>query len=238
LITLRGLRILRSADVVLHDALVTPDLLREVRKDAQVLNVGKRGYCVGSTHQEEIHRTMIGLARAGHSVCRLKGGDPYIFGRGGEEAEALYAAGIPFEIVPGVTAANAACAAARIPLTHRCVGSAIVFASGHHDPEGTDCTLDWEALARVGNIVFYMASRHTAAIARRLIAHGLAPQTPVALISQAAMPDQSLLMATLGEMAAGLSVAQSPTLIVVGECVRHRCAVELPCEQPLEVVVV
>ncbi|MDW8243538.1 MAG: uroporphyrinogen-III C-methyltransferase [Thermogemmata sp.] len=223
LITLRGLRVLRAADVVLYDALVSPDLLRVVRNDAKLISVGKRGYCVGSTQQETIHETLISWAQAGRAVCHLKGGDPYVFGRGGEEAEALRAAGIPFEVVPGVTAALGACAAAKIPLTHRAVGSTVVLASGHHDPESAKCTLDWEALARLGNIVFYMASRHRAAIARRLISQGIDPHTPAAIIVNATTPEQSFWVTTLDEVATSLVMPaeMGPSLFLVGECVRR-----------------
>jgi uroporphyrin-III C-methyltransferase len=168
LITLRGLRILRVADVVLPDALIAPELLAEAQPGAEVIPVGKRGYCIGSTRQETINDALIRLAREGKSVCRLKCGDPCVFGRGGEEAEALAEAGVPFEIVPGVTSATSACAAAGIPLTHRAVGQAVVLATGHHDPDSPDCTLDWSTLARMPALVFYMAGRHFARIAERL----------------------------------------------------------------------
>lgn len=238
LITLRGLRILRSADVVLHDTLISPELLREARSDAEVISVGKRGYCIGSTRQDAIHETLIRLARAGRSVCRLKGGDPYIFGRGGEEAEALHAAGVPFEVVPGITAANAACAMAKIPLTHRAVGSVVVLASGHHDPEGPECSLDWEALARLGNIAFYMAGRHRAAIARRLIDHGLPPETPAAIIEKAATLEQRIVTTSLADIASGfvLLAETGPTLFLVGESIRHQTGAPSTCQQLLEVV--
>jgi uroporphyrin-III C-methyltransferase len=237
LITVRGLRILRSADVVLHDALVTADLLREARPDAEIISAGKRGYCIGSTRQEAIHEALIRLARAGRSVCRLKGGDPYVFGRGGEEAEALAQAGIPFEVIPGITAATGACAAAQIPLTHRAVGPAVVFATGHHDPDGPDCKLDWEALARLGNVVFYMASRYRAAIARRLMEHGLSPTTAAAIIEKATTAEQRLAVATLADIACDLTLPHEtgPSVFIVGECVRHRHGQYLPWESLAEV---
>jgi uroporphyrin-III C-methyltransferase len=237
LITVRGLRILRTADVVLHDALIPWELLEEARPDAEILCVGKRGYCIGSTRQEAIQDAMIRLARAGRSVCRLKGGDPYIFGRGGEEAEALAQAGIPFEVIPGITAATGACAAAQIPLTHRAVGPAVVLATGHHDPEGPDCKLDWEALARLGNVIFYMASRYRAAIARRLIEHGLSPTTAAAVIEKATTPEQRIVVATLAEIADDLTLPgeAGPSLFIVGECVRHRQGLYLPWENFAEV---
>lgn len=230
LITVRGLQIVRSADVVLHDALVTPDLLREARADAEIISAGKRGYCLGSMRQEVIHETLIRLARAGRSVCRLKGGDPYVFGRGGEEAEALAQAGVPFEVIPGITAVLGACAAVQIPLTHRAVGPAVVLATGHHDPDGPDCKLDWESLAHIGNVAFYMASRYRAAIARRLMEHGLSPTTAAAVIEKATTPEQRLVVATLADFACDVTLPNEigPSLFLVGECVQYRNGRYLP----------
>lgn len=222
LITVRGLRILRSADAVLHDALLSEELLAEMRPDAERLYVGKRGYCVGSTRQETIHDALVRLAREGKTVCRLKCGDPCVFGRGGEEAEVLAAAGVPFEIIPGVTAAVGALAAAKIPLTHRDVGPAVVLATGHHDPDSEDCTHDWDALARLPVVVFYMAVRHIAAIARRLGDAGLSPGTPAAVIQSGSLPEQVVVtgeLATIADLSAGVA---GPAVFVVGEVVRWR----------------
>lgn len=223
LITVRALRLLSSADVVLYDALLSPDLLAETKQGAELVSVGKRGYCAGSTRQETIHDALIRYARAGKSVCRLKCGDPCIFGRGGEEAEALAADGVPFEIVPGVTAAAGACAAAGIPLTHRAVGQAVALVSGHHDPDSPDCTLDWDTLARLPAVAFYMAVRHVGGIARRLIGAGLAPDTPAALIESGTLPGQRVVTGTLdriGDLATELGV-QAPAVFVVGHVVRR-----------------
>lgn len=222
LITVRGLRVLQSADVVLTDALISPDLLNESRPDAQRLHVGKRGYCVGSTKQETINDALMRLAREGKSVCRLKCGDPCVFGRGGEEAEVLAAAGIPFEIVPGVTAAVGALAAAKIPLTHRDVGQAIVIATGHHDPDSEDCTHDWNALARLPVVVFYMAVRHIAAIARRLGDAGLSPGTPAAVIQSGSLPEQAVVVGELATIADAAAEVVGPAVFVVGEVVKFR----------------
>ncbi len=224
LITVRGLRLLRTADVVLHDALLSPDLLAEAGPGAELVHVGKRGYCVGSTRQEAIHDALVRHARAGRSVCRLKGGDPCVFGRGGEEAEALAAAGVPFEIVPGVTAAAGACAAAGIPLTHRAAGQAVALVAGHHDPDTPDCTLDWEALARMPGVVFYMAARHVGGIARKLIASGLPAETPAAVVESGTLPGQRVVAGPLdriGDLASAAGV-HSPAVLVVGEVVGHR----------------
>jgi uroporphyrin-III C-methyltransferase len=221
LITVRGLRILRSADVVLHDALISPELLEEVGPRAELVSVGKRGYCIGSTKQETINDALLRFARAGKSVCRLKCGDPCVFGRGGEEMEVLAEAGIPFEIVPGVTSAVGACAAAGIPLTHRDTGQAVALVTGHHDPDSPDCTLDWSALARLPGAVFYMAVRHIAKIAARLSESGLPANTPAAVIESGTLPTQRVLVGELseiGRMAEGAAIT-APAVFVVGEVV-------------------
>jgi uroporphyrin-III C-methyltransferase len=222
LITLRGLRVLRSADVVLHDALISPELLEEAGPHAELVSVGKRGYCVGSTKQETINEALVRYARAGKSVCRLKCGDPCVFGRGGEEAEVLAEAGIPFEIVPGVTSAVGACAAAGIPLTHREAGQAVALVTGHHDPDSPDCTLDWDALARLPGAVFYMAVRYVARIAAKLSASGLAPNTPAAVIESGTLPAQRVLVGDLSEIGsiAERAAISGPAVFVVGEVVR------------------
>lgn len=224
LITVRGLRLLQSADVVLHDALIAPALLVEARADAEIVSVGKRGYCVGSTKQETINDALVRCARAGKTVCRLKCGDPCVFGRGGEEAEVLAEAGIPFEIVPGVTSAVGACAAAGIPLTHRDAGQAVALVAGHHDPESSDCTLDWDALARMPAVVFYMAVRHIPAIAARLGDSGMSLGVPAAAIESGTLPTQRVIVADLGEIGTAVEAASicGPAVFVVGEIVRYR----------------
>lgn len=221
LITVRGLRILRSADVVLYDALVSPELVAEARSGAELVGVGKRGYCVGSTRQETINEALVRHGRSGGVVCRLKCGDPCVFGRGGEEAIVLAEAGIPHEIVPGVTSALGACAGAGIPLTHRDVGQAVVLATGHHDPDSPDCTLDWGALARMPAVAFYMAARHLARIAQKLIDCGVPPDRPCALLVSATLAGQTTEVLTLAELARRAGAPPGgPTLLVVGEVVR------------------
>jgi uroporphyrin-III C-methyltransferase len=218
------LRVLRSADVVLHDALISPELLEEVSPHAELVSVGKRGYCIGSTKQETINDALIRFAREGKSVCRLKCGDPCVFGRGGEEAEVLVAAGVPFEIVPGVTSAVGACAAAGIPLTHRDAGQAVALVTGHHDPDSPDCTLDWDALARLPGVAFYMAVRHVAKIAARLGDGGMPLNTPAAVIESGTLPAQRVLVGALneiGHLAEGAAIT-GPAVFVVGEVVRYR----------------
>ncbi|MGL6074000.1 MAG: uroporphyrinogen-III C-methyltransferase [Fimbriiglobus sp.] len=224
LITVRGLRMLASADVVLHDALIHPELLREASPTATVISVGKRGYCVGSTKQETIHDALVRFAQAGQSVCRLKCGDPCVFGRGGEEAEALVAAGVPYEIVPGVTAATAACAAADIPLTHRAVGASVVLASGHHDPDSEDCPHDWAALASMPVIVFYMAGRHIGRIAEKLLEAGVPTDRGAATLTAATRPEQIIDVRDLVHFrgVSSTTPGESPVLFVVGDVVRYR----------------
>jgi uroporphyrin-III C-methyltransferase len=224
LITVRGLRVLRTADVVLHDSLISPELLEEAHPHAEVVSVGKRGYCVGSTKQETINDALVRYAREGKSVCRLKCGDPCVFGRGGEEAEVLAEAGVRFEIVPGVTSAVGACAAVGIPLTHRAAGQAVALVTGHHDPDSPDCTLDWPALARLPGVVFYMGVRHIVKIAAKLTDSGLSPNTPAAVIESGTLPSQRVLVSDLGEIgsiADGTAIA-GPAVFVVGEVVRYR----------------
>jgi uroporphyrin-III C-methyltransferase len=224
LITMRGLRILQTADVVLHDALIAPALLLEAKPEAELIHVGKRGYCIGSTRQETINDALVRLARAGKAVCRLKCGDPCVFGRGGEEGEILAEAGVPFEIIPGVTSAMGACASAAIPLTHRDVGQAVALVTGHHDPDSPECTLDWNALSRIPTVVFYMAVRHIAKIASRLSDSGVSPETPAAVIESATLPAQKVLIASLQEISHLTETAaiQGPAVFVVGEVVRYR----------------
>jgi uroporphyrin-III C-methyltransferase len=224
LITVRGQSVLRSADVVLHDALISPELLEQASHHAALVSVGKRGYCIGSTRQETINDALVRFAREGKSVCRLKCGDPCVFGRGGEEAEVLAEAGVPFEIVPGVTAAVGACAAAGIPLTHRDAGQAVALVTGHHDPDSPDCTLDWDALARLPGVVFYMGMRHVAKIAARLGYGGVPQDTPAAVIESGTLPAQRILVGDLseiGRIVEGEGLV-GPAVFVVGDVVRYR----------------
>ena len=224
LITVRGLRVLQRADAVLYDALLSPDILLETKPDAELISVGKRGYCVGSTRQETIHDAMIRLAREGKTVCRLKCGDPCLFGRGGEEAEALYAEGIEVEIVPGVTSALGAAAAAGIPLTHREVGPSVTFATGHHDPDSDDCKLDWTMLARSPAVVFYMAVRHIERIAAKLVEHGMPGYTAAAILENGTLEGQREIIAdleTIGDASRAANV-QAPAIFIVGEVVNRR----------------
>jgi uroporphyrin-III C-methyltransferase len=224
LITVRGLRLLQSADVVAYDSLISPDLLLEISPKADQFFVGKRGYCVGSAKQENINDLLVEQARFGRSVVRLKCGDPCVFGRGGEEAEYLAEHGIPFEIVPGVTTALGACAAANIPLTHRDAGQMVTLATGHFDPDSDECKLDWAALARMSNIAIYMGLRHIERIAARLIEEGMSPTTPAAVIENATQENMRIVDGELATIAAltRAAMVESPAIIVVGEAVHVR----------------
>jgi uroporphyrin-III C-methyltransferase len=221
LLTLHAARALEVADVVLHDALVAPEILTLAGPATRLEPVGKRAGRA-SPKQLRINQRLIALARQDLRVVRLKGGDPFVFGRGGEEALALAAAGIPFRVVPGVTAGIGGAASAGIPVTHREIGQAVTFVTGHgaagHPPRG----LDWAALAKASpTLVLFMALRRVGAIAAELIAAGRAPDEPLALISEATTPRQRCQIATLATAgrAAALVAPDAPTLIVIGPTV-------------------
>lgn len=222
LLTLRAARVLaEQADVVLADDLVSADVLALVRPQARVMRVGKRGGRP-STPQDFIHRLMLRYARRGCCVVRLKGGDPYVFGRGREEVDTLTSAGIDVEVVPGLTAGLAVPAAAGIAVTHRGHAHGVTLVTG---TPGDGCSEpDWQALARSGTtLVIYMGLSRLLQIAARLIAGGLPASTPAAAIASGSLPEQRQIVATLGELPervrdAGLS---SPAIIVVGEAAAH-----------------
>lgn len=226
LLTLKAARALGQARLVLHDALVGPGVLALIAPGAERIDVGKR--CGRhALRQHEITALMLQLARSGRALLRLKGGDPFVFGRGGEEAQALAAAGIPFELIPGISAAQGAAAAFGLPLTHRDHAHTLVLATGHaRDDAGADGPgpalppLDWPALARPGQtLVFYMGLRALPAICQALMAQGLPATTPAATLERATAPDQRITHGSLGSLPA-LAAAQgvrAPALIVVGE---------------------
>ena len=219
LLTLKAVKVLGLADVVLADDLVSDGVLAYARPGARIVHVGKRGGCK-STPQEFIERLMIAEARQGHAVVRLKGGDPFIFGRGGEECEALRAAGVAHEVVNGITAGIAAATAAGIPLTHRDLCRGAIFVTGH-EREGE--AADWGALARTGlPLVVYMGVATCAAIQRKLLAGGMAGSTPAAVISHATRPEQRSLVTRLDRLAADLDASGlgSPAILVIGEVAR------------------
>jgi uroporphyrin-III C-methyltransferase len=217
LLTVKALRLLRTADVVLHDDLVTPEILKLVSSSAEVQNVGKR--CGSKAiRQEEINFLMVTHAASGLQVVRLKSGDPLIFGRAGEEIEVLRRANIEYEIVPGVTSALGAAAAAGIPLTHRQASSALVLTAGHRAPGNDD--QDWSrAAASHSTLVVYMPGHNYAEVARRLTKAGFAGEIPCAVISRATTAEQRVHRATISELHRTPRLA-SPTLLVVGEVVK------------------
>jgi len=221
LITVKGLRCLRVADVVVYDSLVSPQLLEEVRPQAECVYVGKRpGYhCM---KQEQINALLINYAQQGHTVVRLKGGDPFVFGRGGEEALALAQAGIPFEIVPGVSSAIAVPAYAGIPVTHRHLASSVTIVTGHEDAAHTSSNVNWEALAKLdGTLVILMGVATLPQIAGRLHDGGLHPDTPAAVIQEGTVPQQHVVTGTLANIADRAAIAgiTSPAVVVIGAVV-------------------
>jgi uroporphyrin-III C-methyltransferase/precorrin-2 dehydrogenase/sirohydrochlorin ferrochelatase/uroporphyrin-III C-methyltransferase len=220
LLTVKALRLLQAADVVVYDRLVSPAILDLIPAGTSRIFAGK----IARNHhvpQPEINALLVGLARSGRRVVRLKGGDPFLFGRGGEEALCLAEHGLAFEIVPGVTSASGCSAYAGIPLTHRGLSHGVRFVTGHAQ-EDTALDLDWRALADADTtLVIYMGRIHVRRIAAELIAHGLAAGTPAAAIVNGTRPDQVTLTTTLGELPScieGLDMA-APTLIVVGRVV-------------------
>jgi uroporphyrinogen III methyltransferase / synthase len=224
LMTARSLDLIAKADTIFYDRLIPPGALNGAREDAELVYVGKQPG-VPSVPQEEIGARLIEAARAGRSVVRLKGGDPFVFGRGGEEGEALREAGVEFEVVPGVTAGVAATAYAGIPVTHRDDASAVAFVTGHEDPTKDESAIDWEALARFpGTLVFYMGVKRLANNASALIAAGRDPEEPAAAIERGTWPGQRTVEATLGTLAEAVEREQvkAPALIAVGEVVKRR----------------
>jgi uroporphyrinogen III methyltransferase / synthase len=224
LMTARSLELIASADAIFYDRLIPPGALDGAREDAELVYVGKQPG-VPSVPQEEIGERLIEAARAGKSVVRLKGGDPFVFGRGGEEGEALREAGISFEVVPGVTAGVAATAYAGIPVTHRDDASAVAFVTGHEDPEKEQSALDWEALGRFpGTLVFYMGVKRLNENAAALIAAGRNADEPAAAIERGTWPGQRTVEATLGTIAEAVAreEVKAPALIVVGQVAARR----------------
>ena len=235
LMTARSLELIATADAVFYDRLIPPGALDGAHPEAELVYVGKQPG-VPSVPQEEIGERLIEAARAGKSVVRLKGGDPFVFGRGGEEGEALREADVAFEVVPGVTAGVAATAYAGIPVTHRDDASAVAFVTGHEDPEKEESALDWEALARFpGTLVFYMGVKRLGENAAALIDAGRDPAEPAAAIERGTWPGQRTVTATLGTIAEVVVREQvkAPALIVVGEVAKRREELEWLERRPL-----
>lgn len=235
LLTLKGKSCLEQADAVFYDYLANPSLLDYARPDSERIYVGRRGRGT-YLDQQEINNRIIAKAREGKIVVRLKGGDPFVFGRGGEEAEAVAAAGLPVEIVPGVTSATAVPAYAGIPVTHRTMASTVAFVTGHEDPRKEAELLEWPKLATAhGTLVFLMGMKNLPLIVDGMLKEGRSPETPVALIHWGSWPKQRTVTGTLQDivekgLAAGL---EPPTTIVIGEVVRLRDQLNWFERQPL-----
>ena len=222
LLTVRAARLMREAEVVVYDYLVSDAILEFLNPRAERIYAGKRQGC-HALSQDEINALLLALARRGKRVLRLKGGDPFVFGRGGEEAEFLAQRGVRFEVVPGVTSASGAASYAGIPLTHRDHARAVVFVTGHLKNGSSD--LDWPMLARPRQtVVIYMGVTRLAEICRELVAHGLDPATPAAVVERATTPRQRVVTGTVGTLPAIAAAerVKPPALIVIGEVVRVR----------------
>jgi uroporphyrinogen III methyltransferase/synthase len=218
LVTRRALELVREADAIVYDRLIPTGLVGEASADAELHYAGKEPG-KPSMDQEAINALLVELGSSGKSVVRLKGGDPFVFGRGGEEAQALAAAGVPFEVVPAVTAGIAAPAYAGIPVTHRDEASAVAFITGHEDPAKTESAIDWEALARFpGTLVFYMGMKQLPEISRHLIDGGRAADMPAAVIERGTLPGQRSVVATLGDIAERVAAegVRPPAITLVG----------------------
>ena len=217
LLTLRALQAMQQADVILHDRLVSAEVLAMARRDADLVSVGKLPGCKANS-QDEINALLVSLVQSGKRVVRLKGGDPFIFGRGGEEAEALASAGLPCAVVPGITAAAGCAAAAGIPLTHRDAAQSVALVTAHG--KDSEDRLDWQALARdQQTLAFYMAVRRIPQLMQNLIDNGRSPATPVAIVENGTTARQRVLRGTLGQLAMLAEAHQvvAPAMLFVGE---------------------
>jgi uroporphyrinogen III methyltransferase/synthase len=235
LITAKGLHCIETADVLIYDYLAAKSFLNHARPDCECIYVGKKGGD-HTLSQDGINQLIVDKARDGKTVTRLKGGDPFIFGRGGEEAEVLVAAGVPFEVVPGVTSAIAGPAYAGIPLTHRQFTSTVAFVTGHEDPTKDASGIDWAALARgIGTLVFFMGVKNLPHIVERLVDNGRPAQTPVALVRWGTTPRHKTVTGTLENIVARAKAAaiKAPALIVVGEVVTLRDTLQWFEKRPL-----
>jgi uroporphyrin-III C-methyltransferase len=217
LITVKGLECLRRADVVLYDRLVAQELLTEASAHAEMIDVGKEPRRHRRS-QTEINALLVEKAREGKIVVRLKGGDPFVFGRGGEECQALAEAGVRYEVVPGVSSAIAVPAYAGIPVTQRGVTTAFTVVAGHTG--GSDPNINWQAIARIGTIVLLMGVEHLPEIVPQLIAHGREADTPVALIQEGTTPNQLIVTGTLADIVEKAREIHPPAILIVGEVVR------------------
>lgn len=236
LLTLKARDLIAEADCVIYDYLVNPEILKHASRRAELIYVGKRGFGDSWT-QAEINGLLLAKAEEHELIVRLKGGDPFVFGRGGEEALALTEAGIEWQVVPGVTAGSSVAAYAGIPITHRGVSSSVTFVTGHEDPNKPESSIRWQHLAQgVDTLVFFMGVARLGEIASQLIRHGRNPETPVAVISWGTYEKQDTVVGTLADISevARSERAKAPALIVVGEVVRLREKLQW-FEQPVEV---
>lgn len=236
LITVRGKQLLERAEVVVYDYLASKKLLKHVPESATLIYVGKKGNVQHSHSQEEINQILVDHAKIGKMVVRLKGGDPFIFGRGGEELQELHKAGISFEVVPGVTSATAAATYAGIPITHRDFTASVAFVTGHEDPTKEKSNIDWSKLATgAGTLVIYMGIKNLPTIVENLIKYGRAPETPVAVVRWASTPEQSSVVGTLATITEVVTEAgiKPPALIIVGEVVSLRDTIDWFEQRPL-----
>jgi uroporphyrinogen III methyltransferase/synthase len=235
LLTIKGLQCLRKADVVVYDFHLNAQVLNYINHSAEFIYAGKRGGHHTLT-QDEINAVLVKKAQEGRVICRLKGGDPFVFGRGGEEAEALSKEGIAFEVVPGVSSAIAAPAYAGIPLTHRLISSSFAVIPGYEDPTKKESTLDWAKLATgVGTLVFLMAVKNVDQIIKKLIEHGRPPETPVAVVRWGTRPDQRTIVGTLESIPSILKEQhiKPPAVMIVGEVVKLRETLKWYEKKPL-----
>lgn len=223
LMTVKGMALVREGDVIIHDRLIPAEVLAEARPDAEIFDVGKEPY-KRRFEQEQINVLIVSKAQEGKSVVRLKGGDSFVFGRGGEEGLACHAAGVPFEVVPGISSAIAVPAFAGIPVTHRGVTAQFTVFSAHEDPTGEVKQVDYAALARAGTLIGLMAVKHLTAAAERLINAGMDGATPAACIEWGTTPKQRVIVGTLANIAALVKEAniQPPAIMVIGQVVNLR----------------
>lgn len=236
LITVRGKYLLEKAEVLVYDYLASRKLLKHVPKNAKLIYAGKKGGAKHMHTQQEINQMLVDHAKDGKIVVRLKGGDPFIFGRGGEELEELYKADIPFEVVPGVTSATAAATYAGIPITHREYTASVAFITGHEDPAKDKSNVDWQKLATgAGTIVVYMGIKNLPIIVDNLLKYGRDPKTPVAVVRWASTPEQRTVVGTLDTITEVVSDAgiKPPSLIIVGDVVNLRETIDWYEKRPL-----
>jgi uroporphyrin-III C-methyltransferase len=234
LLTLKAVRALSAADVVLMDELVNPAVLEFATNAEKVINVGKRGG-VKSTPQELIHQQMVELALSGKTVARVKGGDPFVFGRGGEELKVLRDKGVEVEVISGITSGIAVPAALGIPLSHREYAQTIIFTTGHSKPDGKEP--DWESLvATGGTLVIFMGITNIESIVEQLLSAGLLPDTPAAAVANGTLPEQRSVITTIAELPVAVSrlAIKSPAIVIVGQVVALARQIELAVPAPTE----